>query len=322
MKKIASIVGIFLVMGLLLSLAPPAMAAVDTEQAAPSSPLLDNGPGKDKGMSWHQEEKVTVLKGKVEGATLGDNEITITLEEGQTIKVSQDAIKGPLESRIWGGIEGLEALEGSEIVALVYKDGDVYIAKHISIIPGRTYAHYCGEVTSFTQYSDGEDGSITIEQDKPVNGSDDLSFAIVEQTKFPNGEPEGGDWVTVVAQKPYEENMTALAVVSSQKPPLPPEVTRLEGIITNISNDTITLDAEGVSKSVIYNPETVFIIKGAALTEDNKAIVIVGQEAVVIAQEGDDGELLAKGVFVGLEPALVTQWLERYEKGVAEASEA
>ena len=136
MKKIGKIVGILLVMGLLLGLVPSALAAVDTGQTVPSLPSLDNGQGKDKAKLWHLWGKVTVLKGKVESATLADGEMTITLEEDQIIKVSKDAIKGPSKSRIWGGIETPEALEGAVVVALVYKDGDVYIAKHVVIIPG------------------------------------------------------------------------------------------------------------------------------------------------------------------------------------------
>jgi len=138
MKQAGRIAGILLVMGLLLGLAPPALAAVDIGQTVPSLPPLDNGQGKDKAKLWHLWGKVTVLKGKVESATLADGEMTITLEEGQTIKVSEDAIKGSVKSRIWGGIEPPEALEGTVVVALVHYDEETetYIARYAAIIPG------------------------------------------------------------------------------------------------------------------------------------------------------------------------------------------
>ena len=233
MKKIGKIVGILLVMGLLLGLAPPALAAVDTGQTVPSLPSLDNGQGKDKAKLWHLWGKVTVLKGKVESATLADGEMTITLEEDQIIKVSKDAIKGPSKSRIWGGIETPEALEGAVVVALVYKDGDVYIAKHVVIIPG----------------------------------------------------------------------IAALAGAARSNPLLLPKMIKFEGTIESISNSTIIIDIGDASQPVAYNEETVVVIKGATSLE-------IGEEVTVIALKRDD-ELLAKGIFAGLEPVQVMQWLER-----------
>jgi len=236
MKKAGRIVGILLVMGLLLGLVPPALAAVDTEKTVPSLPLLDNGQGKDKGRAWHLWGQITVLKGKVKEATLVDGEIIIELEEGQTIKVSKDAIKGPIRSRIWGGIETPEALEGTVIVALAYYDEETetYIAKHVAIIPG----------------------------------------------------------------------IVALAVVTCRKPSLLPKMIRLKGTIDSISNSTIIIDTGDTSQSVTYNEETIVVIKAATSLE-------IGEEVTVIALKRDD-ELLAKGIFAGLEPVQVMQWLERH----------
>ena len=250
-----------------------------------------------------------MLKGKVESAnvTSGEGEITITLEDGKSIEVAEDAIKGPLKSRIWSGIENPETLEGSVIVALVYKSDEndnVYVAKHIAIVPGRTYAHYCGKANNFTAYSDETNGSITIQPTKPLDGVKELAFAIAEQTKFPNGKPEIGDWVTVIAQKPYEKGMTALAVVTCHKALLVPKVIRLEGTVAGVSNSTITLNTDAGTQSITYDDNTIVVIKGAtSLNED--------QEAIVIALKKDDGELLAKGIFVGLEPSQIIRWLER-----------
>lgn len=240
MKKAGRIVGILLVMGLLLGLAPSALAAVDTGQTVPSLPSLDNGQGKDRAKLWHLWGQITVLKGKVESATLADGEMTITLEEGQTIKVSKDAIKGPSRSRIWGSIETPEALEGAVVVALAYYDEEndeetgTYIAKHVAIIPG----------------------------------------------------------------------IAALAVVTCRKPPLLPKMIRLKGTIDSISNSTIIIDTGDTAQSVTYDEETIVVIKAATGLE-------IGEEVTVIALKRDD-ELLAKGIFAGLEPVQVMQWLERH----------
>lgn len=304
MKKIGRIVGVLLVVGLLLGLVPPALAAVDIGQAAPSLPLLDNGQGKDKGKPWHFWGKVTVLKGKVEKAELVDSKIIVHLEGVELpIKVSKDAIKRPLKSRIWSGIEYPEALEGSVIVALVYKDGDVYIAKHIAIVPGRTYGHYCGEVRSLDKENE-RITTITIKPAKPLLDGDKLTFTVVKRTKFLNGEPKVGDWVTVIARKPYKPGMVALAVVTCRKPPLLPKVIRLEGTIASISDSTITLNIDGVFQSITYDEGTIVVIRGATS-------LVVGEKAVVIARKGDNGQLLAKGVFAGLKPVHVIQWLKR-----------
>ncbi len=236
MKKVGMIAGILLVMGLLLGLVPPALAAVDNEKTVPSLPLLDNGQGKDKGRAWHLWGQITVLKGKVREATLVDGEIIIEMEEGQTIKVSEDAIKGPVKSRIWGGIETPEALEGTVIVALAHYDEEMetYIAKHVAIIPG----------------------------------------------------------------------IVALAVVTCRKPPLLPKMIRLKGTIDSISNSTIIIDTGDTSQSVTYNEETIVVIKAATSLE-------IGEEVTVIALKRD-GELLAKGIFAGLEPVKVMKRLERH----------
>ncbi len=236
MKKAGMIAGILLIMGLLFSLVPQALAAVDTGQTVPSLPSLDNGQGKDRAKLWHLWGQITVLKGKVESATLADGEITIELEEGQTIKVSKDAIKGPSKSRIWGGIETPEALEGAVVVALAYYDEETetYIAKHVAIIPG----------------------------------------------------------------------IAALAVVTCRKPPLLPKMIRLKGTIESISNSTIIIDTGDTAQSVTYNEETIVVIKAATGLE-------IGDEVTVIALKRDD-ELLAKGIFAGLEPVHVMQWLERH----------
>ena len=306
MRRIGSIVGILLVLGLLLGLVPPALAAADIDRAVLSMPQLDNGQGKDIGKVWHLGTEITVVKGRVESVTLEGDGIVLQVEGVELpVEVSEDAIKGPIKSRIWGGIEDPEALVGSVIVALVYKDGDVYIAKHIAIVPGMTFAHYCGNVTGFEPYSDGEDGSITIQPAKPLVDDGELTFTVVEGTKFLNGEPEIGDRVTVIAQKPYEEGIAALTVVTCRKPALLTEVIRLKGTITDISDNTITLDVDGESKSVALDEETVVVIKGAISLN-------VGDEVIIIAVEGDDGQLLAKGIFAGLEPAHMMQWLERH----------
>jgi hypothetical protein len=249
-----------------------------------------------------------VLKGKVESAVLEDGELTIELEDGQVIQVSEDAVKGPLKSRIWSGIEDVEVLEGTVVVALVRYDEEsgVYIAKQISIAPGRTYGHFHGEVVDFTPYSDSENGSITIIPAKPLGDYDEFTFSITEQTKFPNDEPATGDWAAVIALKPYSPDMPALAVVRQPEPPLLAGMTRLEGTIDSISDDTITLEIDGALQPIIYDDETVVAIRGGISLEE-------GDEVIVLAVKGDDDQLLARGIFAGLEPAQVIQWLRRHE---------
>jgi len=56
--------------------------------------------------------------------------------------------------------------------------------------------------------------------------------------------------------------------------------------------------------TVTYNEETIVVIKAATSLE-------IGEEVTVIALKRDD-ELLAKGIFAGLEPVQVMQWLERH----------
>jgi len=298
--------GILLAIGLLVTLVPPALATTDTEQTGTSPVVLNMGQGKARGKSWHQGEKVVVLKGRVESATLEGGELTIELEDGQVIKVSEDAVKGPLKSRIWSGIEDAEALVGTVIVALVYENDDVYIAKQISIAPGRTYGHFHGEVIDFTPYSDSENGSITIIPAKPLGDYDELTFSITEQTKFPNDEPTAGDWAAVIAHKPYSPNMPALAVIRQPEPPLLAGMTRLKGTIVSISDSTITLGIDGALHPIIYDDETVVVIRGGTSLEE-------GDEVIVLAVKGDDDQLLARGIFAGLEPAQVTQWPRRHE---------
>ncbi len=308
--------GILLAIGLLVTLVPPALATTDTEQTGTSPVLLNMGQGKAKGKSWHQGEEVVVLKGEVKEATVEEDNgiITITLEDGEledakVIKVSEDAIKGPLKSRIWSGIEDPEVLEGTVVVALVRYDEEsgAYIAKHISIAPGRTYGHFHGEVIDFTAYSNGTNptnGSITIEPARPVGDGDGLAFSITQRTKFPNDEPTVGDWATVIAHKPYSPDIPALAVVRQPEPPLLAGMTRLEGTIDSISDSTITLDIDGALQPIIYDDETVVVIRGGISLEE-------GDEVIVLAVKGDDDQLLARGIFAGLEPAQVIQWLGR-----------
>jgi len=302
--------GILLAIGLLVTLVPPALATTDTEQTGTSPVVLNMGQGKAKGKSWHQDETAMVLKGEVKEATVEEDNgiITITLEDGKVIKVSEDAIKGPLKSRIWSGIEDAEVLEGTVIVALVRYDEEsrVYIAKQISIAPGRTYGHFHGEVIDFTPYPDGENGSITIKPAKPAGDDIGLTFTIAERTKFPNGEPEVGDWVTVIALKPYSPDMPALAVVRQPEPPLLAGMVRLEGTIHSISDSIITLNVEGALQPITYDDETIVVIRGGISLEE-------GDEVIVLAVKGDDAQLLARGIFTGLEPAQVIQWLRRHE---------
>lgn len=300
--------GILLALALLLTLVPPALATTDTEQTGTSPVVLNKGQGKAEGIPWHQNEKVIVLKGRVESATLEDGELTIELEDGQVIKVSEDAVKGPLKSRIWSGIEVPEALEGTVIVALVHYDevSGFYIAKHILIAPGRTYGHFHGEVVDFTPCPDSGNGSVTIIPAKPLGDYDVLTFSITERTKFPNGEPTAGDWAAVIAHKPYNPDIPALAVVRQPEPPLLAGMTRLEGTIQDISASTITLLIEGALQPITYDDETVVVIRGATGLN-------VGDEAIVLAVKGDDDQLLAKGIFVGLRPAEMIQWLGRHE---------
>ncbi|MBN2186370.1 MAG: hypothetical protein JW732_02845 [Dehalococcoidia bacterium] len=236
MKRIGRIAGILLVVGLLFGLVPPALAAVDTGQTVPALPHLDTGQSKDKAKLWHLWGQITVLKGTVREATLVDGEIIMELEEGQTIKVSEDAVKGPVKSRIWGGIESPEALEGAVVVALAHYDEETetYIARHAAIIP----------------------------------------------------------------------DVAALAKATYQKPSLLPKVIRLKGTIDGILSSTIIIDTGDTSQSITYDEETVVVIKAATGLE-------IGEEVTVIALE-EDGGLLAKGIFAGLEPVQVTQWLQKY----------
>jgi hypothetical protein len=194
------------------------------------------------------------------------------------------------------------------VVALVRYDEEsgVYIAKQISIAPGRTYGHFHGEVVDFTPYSDSENGSITIIPAKPLGDYDEFTFSITEQTKFPNDEPTTGDWAAVIALKPYSPDMPALAVVRQPEPPLLAGMTRLEGTIDSISDDTITLEIDGALQPIIYDDETVVAIRGGISLEE-------GDEVIVLAVKGDDDQLLARGIFAGLEPAQVIQWLRRHE---------
>jgi hypothetical protein len=236
MKRIGRIAGILLVVGLLFGLVPPALAAVDTGQTAPSLPPLDTGQGKDNAKLWHLWGQITVLKGTVKEATLVDGEIIMELEEGQTITISEDAVKGPVRSRIWGDMESPEVLEGAVIVALAHYDEETgtYIARHAAIIP----------------------------------------------------------------------EVATLARATYQKPTLLPKVIRLEGTIEGILSSAIIIDTGDALQSVTYDEETIVVIKAATGLE-------IGEEVTVIALEKDEG-LLAKGIFAGLEPVQVTQWLQKY----------
>jgi hypothetical protein len=224
MKRIAVIVGIILIAGLLLSVVPAALATGDTGQVQPSLPLLDNDQAEGKARPWHLWGKVRVLKGTVEKVTAEDGQLSIELEEGQIIQVSEDAIKGPIKSRIFGGIEDPEELEGAVIVALVYEDGAIYTAKHIVVIPGTVAsvlaARWKRSVSPTTIQLEGTIDSISGDTIVVDTGSELEAVTYDEATvvviKGATG-LETGDEITVVALKTDDE-LLAKSILAGLQP--------------------------------------------------------------------------------------------------------
>jgi hypothetical protein len=269
MRLIKIIVPI-LVLGLLLGMALPVLAAPNRERG-----------GQPIG-------KVGVVRGEVQSIT--GNVITIGDKDVQV----NDQTRYHIPTR--GKLATLADIEvGMQVVAMVYNQDGTLIARQVLVIPGRPeIKHHVGTVTDFS-YDPATGGSITIE-DKDGNS---LAFVILAgQFKvLPQGATVAvGDKVTVISHRdPAQDRLIASGVVIRQPRPEAPQ--EISGIITvDTIDETLTIGTTVIK----YNDQTIFILRGVLEVQS-------GQQATIVYREVDS-ELVATRVMIGVDlPQIQTQ---------------
>lgn len=304
MKLSKTLVVLFLVGGLVLGTALPALATSSPVSAQPAVSYL---PDKDNGKEHWFDGKVKVVKGEV------------TDISGNVIKVdSKDVIVTDNQTRYTipglgkeGSLADIE--KGMEIVALGYeKDGKFY-ALQIAVIPGRpAYQHHVGTVTAFS-YNETAGGSITIEE-KSGKTVTPVTFDIIggKFKVLPQGATvKVGDLVTVISHRdPAHNHLIASGVVVHQPKPTPQPwagLKRITGTINNISENTTDNKTITIGTTVLnFNDKTVFVLRGVLAVK-------IGQEATAFYSE-QDSTRLAKAVLVGINlPDVLEQLKEKLE---------
>ncbi|MDP2931559.1 MAG: DUF5666 domain-containing protein [Chloroflexota bacterium] len=275
--KLFKIIVPFLVAGLVLGMALPALASPGAAAAQPATVAFQ--PDKDKGK---RPEKINTVRGEVKaisGSVITVNDKSVVTDNATRFKVpglGRDATLADIAV-------------GMQVTALVQqKDSQLY-ARQVMVTPGKPGAkHHVGTVTAYA-YDTAAGGNITIETKK----NETTTFAILAG-KFkilPAGAAvKVGDNVTVISSRDTTQNrLIASGVVVHTVKPRPNPMKQVRGTITAIDETAKTVT---IGTTVLtYNDQTIFELRGFPAVK-------TGQQAIAHYSKVDT-TLVAKKVLVG-----------------------